>query len=413
MEHILIYSFIALYLLNFILDLGLSRLNIKHLLQYPSPPKPFDEFIDKEKYEKTIQYSMTYHRFHLLSGTISSVLFLLFIYAGWMNAIDVKLYSLIQNETWRGICFFFVLSFLSYAIGIPFSLYSTFIIEEKFGFNRETPSLWIKDQIKAILLSAVLMLPLSYGILYFMSSTGAYWWLYVWSLFFLYNLMLLQIYPIFIAPIFNKFSPLEPGELRTTLESLAQRMQFPIANIYVIDATKRSTHSNAYFTGFGKTKRLVLYDSLIKEFSPDEIACVVAHEIGHYQKKHILKHMIFSQSTSLVFFYLLSLALGHPYLYKTFLIANPSTYMGLILLSFVVSLVLSFFSPVFNFFSWKYETQADECSLNAVENKDAFKSMLIKLAVQNLSNLVPHPLYARFNYSHPPIKERLERLGLL
>ncbi|NUM33850.1 MAG: M48 family metallopeptidase [Candidatus Brocadiae bacterium] len=413
MEHIFIYTFVILYILNFFLDLFLSRLNIKHLLKYPDPPKPFQEFIEAEKYQKSIRYSMSYYRFHLFSGTVSAVLFLLFVYAGWMNAIDLKLYEIVPDETWRGICFFFILSFLSYLVGIPFGLYSTFVIEEKFGFNRETLSLWFKDQVKGILVSSLFMLPLSYAILYFMSSTGAYWWVYVWCLFFLYNLILLQIYPIFIAPLFNKFSPLEQGELRTKLEELAQRMKFSIANIYVIDATKRSTHSNAYFTGFGKTKRLVLYDSLIKEFSTDEIACVVAHEIGHYQKKHILKHIILSQSTALLFFYLLSIALNHPYLYKTFLVANQSTYMGLILLSFIVSLVLSFFSPAFNFFSWKHETEADQCSLDAIEKKDAFRTMLIKLHVQNLSNLVPHPLYARFNYSHPPIKERLERVGLL
>ena len=412
MESFLVYSFIALYLINFLLDVSLAHLNINHLLKYPNPPQPFDAFIEGEKYQKTVQYSMVYYRFHLLSGTVSVILFLAFVYSGWMNAIDIKLYDLVPDQTWRGICFFFALSFLSYLVGIPFNLYSTFVIEEKFGFNRETFSLWFKDQIKGIFLSAFLMLPLSYAILYFMAYTGEYWWLYVWSLFFLYNLILLQIYPIFIAPLFNKFSPLEQGELRTTLENLSQKIHFPIANIYVIDATKRSTHSNAYFTGFGKTKRLVLYDSLIKEFTTEEIACVVAHEIGHYQKKHILKHMILSQTTALLFFYLLSIALHHPYLYKTFLITNSSTYMGLILLSFIVSLVLSFFSPVFNFFSWKYETEADQYSLDALEKKESFKSMLIKLAVQNLSNLTPHPLYARFNYSHPPIKERLERVGL-
>ena len=411
---LLIAIFLALYLINFVLDFWLSHLNIKHLLQHKqAPPAPFPEYIDQERYQKSIAYSTSYHRFGLVSSTISAVVFLLFVYSGLFNRLDLLLRNHIVDDIWRGIGFFIALFFLQFFIGIPFSLYANFIIEEKFGFNRQTPGLWVKDQIKSLVLSLVLMLPLSYAVLYFVKYTGAYWWLYAWSLFFLYGLTLSMIYPVFIAPLFNKFTPLAEGELRELLENMAQRAKFPMENVNVMDASKRSTHANAYFAGLGKTKRLVLYDSLVTNFSPEQIASVVAHEIGHFRKKHIWKHLVLSQATALLFFFLLSVAIDHPYLYRTFLVDNFSQYMGILLLGIVISLVFDFFSPLFNLVSWKFESEADRYALELTENKDAIKTMLIKLAVQNLSNLTPHPIYARFNYSHPPILTRLHNLGLV
>jgi STE24 endopeptidase len=287
------------------------------------------------------------------------------------------------------------------------------VIEEKFGFNRQTFALWLKDEIRGLSISLVLIIPLSYAILYFMQLTGSWWWLYVWITLFLVGMTLSKLYPIWIAPLFNKFTPLPAGPLRNSLEELSQRASFPIENIYIIDASIRTTHPNAYFAGLGKTKRLVLFDSLVKDFSQDEIATVVAHEIGHDHHKHLWKSLAISQTVSLLFFYCLSLVLSSPYLYQTFLISHyPSNYMGLVLLSLVSSVVLAYLSPIFNWLSWKFEAQADQYAYHKVSNKEAIKTMLIKLAEKSLDNLTPHPLYARFHYSHPPMLQRLQYLGL-
>ena len=408
---LLITTFITLYILNYLIDFGLTHLNINYMLKFKSPPDLFQKYIAEERYKQTIDYTTTKAKFDMLTTTITCAIFLIFIYSGFMNSIDSKLYGLISNEILRGICFFSILFFLSFLMGIPFSLYSTFVIEEKFGFNRETPKIWIVDQIKSIIISLLLMIPLGFLILYFMAHAGEYWWLYVWILFFFYSLFLALIYPIAIAPVFNKFNPLEEGELKTKLENLAKKAEFPIKNIFIIDAAKRSTHSNAYFAGLGHTKRLVLYDTMIKDFTTDEIVGVVAHEIGHSKKKHILKHMVLTQITALIFFYCLNLGLHNDYLYKTFFVDHKSTYMGLILLSFISSLIISFFSPLFNLFSWKFESEADRYAYEISTNKDAIKTMLIKLAEKNLSNLTPHPLYARIYYSHPPILKRIKDLN--
>ena len=413
MTTIFIAIFLTLYIVDILIDLWLTYLNVNHLTKYKDfPPSLFADHIEPERYQKSIAYTKVRQKFSVVCSLFSSIVFLLFIYTGAMNWVNLQLTELIPTEIHRGVCFFVILSFASYLIGIPFSLYSSFVIEEKFGFNRQTIGIWLKDQLKQNTISNILLVVLSYTILYFMSYAGDLWWFYVWAVVFLFGFTLSKLYPILIAPLFNKFTPIPDGELRDTLEKLSQEANFPLENIYEMDASLRTSHPNAYFSGFGKTKRLVLFDSLIKEFSKEEIASVVAHEIGHDRKKHIWKSLFLSQSISLLFFYCLYLVLQNPYLYKIFLISQPSTYMGLVLLGMLTSLLTSYFSPVFNLLSWKFEKEADLYSYNIIEKKEAIKTMLIKLTVKNLSNLSPHPAYARFNYSHPPVMERLKALGL-
>ncbi len=409
----LITIFVSLYLAHFFLDAILSYINIQHQKKYQKPPEIFAPYIPQERYEKSLAYNQEHYRLDTISTTISSIIFLAFVYTGLLNSLDIWLRGYISSDVHRGILFFMILAGGSWVIGIPFDLYGTFVIEQKFGFNQQTWKLWMKDQVKSLLLSCIILIPLGYAVFAFMQFSGMYWWLYCWLLFFGYSLFIAQVYPIWIAPIFNKFTPLAEGELRTKIQALAQKANFPMANIYIMDATTRSKHSNAYFAGFGKTKRLVLYDTLIQDFTTDEILTIVAHEMGHYHKKHIIKHLIVSQVTTLAFLYFLSLAISHPYLYQTFLVQNyPSIYLGLLLLSFVTSIIMAFFSPLFNLQSWKYETEADHYGYDLTQNAEATKTMFIKLAEKNLSNLTPHPIYARFYYSHPPIWQRLKNLGL-
>lgn len=417
---VLVTIFIALYLANLLLDVILSHLNRKAQCSHAKPPAPFDNYISQEQHQKSIAYNDSYYRFELISTLIHSSLFLIFVYSGLMNDLDQFLRGFITTDIHRGMAFYGILVAMSFILGIPFDLYSTFIIEQKFGFNQQTWKIWLLDQGKSILLSLVLALPLGYAILGFMQYSGEYWWLYCWALLFAYSMFITLIYPIFIAPIFNKFTPLPDGELRTKLEQLATKANFSMQNVYVMDASKRSTHANAYFAGFGKTKRLVLFDSLLKDFTPDEVANIVAHEIGHHHHRHILKQVTLSQIANLLFLYILSVSIAHPYLYQTFLITSygPDVssqyfYLGLLFLMWIISLVMSFFAPVFNWLSWRFESQADAYGMQLTQNKEAMKTMFVKLADKNLSNLTPHPWYARFHYSHPPIWQRLQDLGLI
>lgn len=416
----LITIFISLYLANLILDLVLSHLNRLEEKRHTKPPVVFEPYISLEQHQKSLAYHESYYWVEMLETLLKTAIFLAFVYTGLLNMLDQWLRGFITVDIHRGMAFYLILSGGSFLFNIPFELYATFGIEQKFGFNQQTWKLWIVDQIKSLLLSLVLTVPLGYAGLAFMQYSGEYWWLYCWAMLFAYSMFITMIYPIFIAPIFNKFTPLESGELRTKLEQLAAKANFSMANVYVMDASKRSTHSNAYFAGFGKTKRLVLYDSLLKDFTPDEVANIVAHEIGHHHHHHIIKQVLLSQVTSILFLYLLSITISHPYLYQTFLITSytpaDSThylYLGLFFVMIIVSLVLSFFAPAFNWLSWRFESQADAYGLQLAENREAMKTMFVKLADKNLANLTPHPLYARFHYSHPPIWQRLQDLGLV
>ena len=411
---ICIALFLTLYLCQLLLDLWLLRLDLGHMQRYRAePPMPFRDFITPERYQQSIAYTTAYHRLSAIVTIIDAAIFLIFVYSGLLNWLDLELRRHIAAEIQRGVALFLVLFGLSHLMGIPCSLYETFVIEAKFGFNRQTWKLWLKDEFRGLLVSLAILVPLSFAVLYLMQSLGVWWWLYTWAVMFAFGFTLAKLYPILIAPLFNKFTALPEGELRAALEQLTHQVNFPIANIYVMDASIRTSHPNAYFTGLGKTKRLVLFDSLVHGFSPQEIAAVVAHEIGHDRHRHIWKSLAISQSVSLLFFYLLSLCLSSPYLYQIFLIEHyPATYMGMILLSILISTALAFLAPLFNWASWQFETQADRYAYDTITEKLALKTMLVKLTEKSLSNLTPHPLYARFNYSHPPVFQRLQALGL-
>ncbi|HPY75075.1 MAG TPA: M48 family metallopeptidase [Planctomycetota bacterium] len=401
--------FLFFYFLKFFIDLFLSSLNQRYIQKHTTVPELYKDFVSEETFQKSKAYHAMYYRFHIASSCFFVALFLVCVYSGLLNYVDILLRSWIASNILRGLALFGIILLFMEICSLPFSYYAHFVVEEKFGFNRQTVRLWIKDKIIGLILSCVLLCPVLSLAIYFIENIGSYWWIYVWLLFFSYGLLISFIYPIFIAPIFNKFTPLEEGSLRTRLESLVKKANFPLKNVFVMDASKRSVHSNAYFAGLGKTKRLVLYDSMLKDFSEEELETVVAHEIGHYKKHHILKSLLLSQFSSFIFFFLAGLILHDQRLYDIFFVQNQSTYMGLLSLSIISGIISSYLSPLTNFFSWKYETEADVYALELTGNKEPFKTMLFKLEEKNLSNLTPHPVYARYYYSHPPTAIRIQR----
>ncbi len=408
-----IAAFVTLYLVEFFWDLYLDRLNIKHMEKFKDePPEVFKDVMPLERHQKSISYSKENSRFGTIHSIIYMVIFFAFVYSGGMNYLDLFFHGYIENEIYRGLAFLLGLTFLKYLMGLPFSYYGTFVIEEKFGFNKQKVAGWCRDQAVGLVLNMVILSIVAYAIFYFMKSAGDFWWLYAWAVVFLFVLLLNQLYHSLIAPLFNKFTPLEESSLRSKIEKLASKTDFPLENVLVMDATRRTEHSNAYFAGLGKSKRLVLYDTLIQKFDEEEIIAVVAHEIGHCKRKHLVKNLIFTQGIFLAFFYSVHLLMQSPYLYKTFLIENSSIYMGLILVSIVFGKVFSFLNPITGMLSWKFEFEADQYAFEVIEAKEAIKTLFGKLAEKNLSNLTPHPLYARFYYSHPPLLNRVEALGL-
>jgi STE24 endopeptidase len=295
-------------------------------------------------------------------------------------------------------------------IGLPFSIYSTFRLEARFGFNRTTPLTFILDRVKGLLLSLIIGIPILSVILAFFEYFGELAWLYSWLLVVLFSLVMQYIAPSLIMPLFNKFEPLEDGDLRRRIFDMADRARFPIKNILVMDGSKRSSKSNAFFTGFGSQKRIALYDTLVEEHDDDELVAVLAHEIGHYKKRHILQGMVVSIVHTGILFFMLSLVLNYQPLYDAFHVTEPSVYVGLILFGLLLSpleLVLGF---AMNALSRKNEFEADNYAAELTTSPSSLVEALKRLSRTNLSNLTPHPFYVRLYYSHPPVLTRIKVL---
>lgn len=401
---IILVILIGKYFLNIIIE----HFNIKNL--NPEPPNEFKGYIDERKYKISRNYTRENSKFGLIHSTISISIIIPFIIFGGFNFFDkiVRNYNL--NEIITGIIYIFILILLSQIIEIPFSIYNTFVIEEKYGFNKTTIKTFISDIIKSLLLLIIIGVPILALILLFFSETGKLAPLYLWIIITLFQVFLIFIAPYVIMPLFNKFYPIEEGELKDAIEKYTKKENFKIKGIFTMDGSKRSTKTNAFFTGFGKSRRIVFFDTLIKKNSVDEILTILAHEMGHYKLKHIFKTMIVSiLETGLVLF-ILSLFINNRELFNAFRMDNLSIYASLIFFGFIYSPVSIFLSIVTNIFSRKYEFEADKYVLKSTEKGDAFISALKKLSIDNLSNLTPHPLKVFITYSHPPILKRINAI---
>ena len=406
----LLLYFVIIFIL--VADFGLERflayLNIKH--SKTQLPHILTDIYDSEKYARQQDYFRTNSRFGMITGSFSFLITLLMFTFGGFGWLDLMLQSYISNEIIRSIAFFGIIYFVNDLISIPFQLYDTFIIEQKFGFNKITPKLFIFDKLKEYAITLIIGGGLLFLIISIYLFSPHYFWLMAWSLITAFGLFMTMFYSELIVPLFNKQTPLPEGELRTEIEKFAVKVNFKLKNIFVIDGSKRSTKANAYFTGFGPKKRIVLYDTLMDKMTTDEIVSVLAHEIGHYKNKHTIKNLIISLPTSLLLFYLLGVFLDSDALAKALGGTSANFHLNVIAFGILyspISLVLDIFS---NQLSRKFEYQADNfASIHGFGNQ--LISGLKKLSSTSLSNLMPHPLYVFFHYSHPTLYQRIKNIN--
>lgn len=367
---------------------------------------------DEDTKQKTIEYTLVNTKLNIAQTLYSSLILFIFIHYSLLGTIDNVLRENISSMYVRGCAYIIGISFIFSLLQLPFGLYSTFIIEEKFGFNKTTAKLWVKDFIKTLLLSLCITTPLLIGALYFIEHFQSNWWLYVFLFIASFQILLMLIYPSFIAPIFNKFEPLHDKELADEINKLADSLSFETQGIFQMDASKRSSHGNAYFAGFGKMRRIVLFDTLIKTLSHSELCAVLAHEIGHAKKKHIIKSIILSLIFLLVSLYIASLLLHNETFFKAFGIDMPSSYALLLLLGIAFEPILFFISPLTSILSRKNEYEADRYAIDAMKGYQDLEKALAKLSTKSLSNLSPHPWYSFFHYSHPSLIERIQAMKM-
>jgi len=373
-------------------------------------PQAFRGVYDSDRYRKSQQYLKVNTRFGWITTTFDVAVILIFWFAKGFPLLDEWVRSFNYGAVITGLIYMAVLLLFKGLLSLPFSIYATFVIEERFGFNQTTWTTFLMDLAKGLLLAALLGAPLLAGILAFFEYAATNAWWYCWIAVTLYMLGVQFIAPTWIMPMFNKFTPLEAGELKSAILSYAGSINFPIENVYVMDGSRRSSKSNAFFTGFGKHRRIVLFDTLIKQHSTGELLAVLAHEMGHYKKKHILQTMVLGILQMGIMLYLLSIFISYQGLFDAFYMPQKSVYAGLIFFAMLYS-PLDFFIGIFmQMLSRRNETAADRFSAETTHDPQSMVTALKKLSVHNLTNLRPHPLYVFLNYSHPPVLQRISEL---
>ncbi len=396
---------------GFIIDNIADFLNLKNLNQ-PLPTEISDHY-DNQKYTDSQSYLKTTTKFGFITSSFDILTILIFWFSGGFAHLDTFARSFELGSLLTGLLYIGILMLLKLVISIPFSIYSTFVIEEKFGFNKTTPITFFTDFLKSIILSMLLGGVLLSIILWFLDTGGHYAWAMCWGFSAIFLLIIQYIVPTWIMPLFNKFTPLEDGELKQAIVDYAKSINFSLSNIFVMDGSKRSSKSNAFFTGFGKNKRIVLFDTLIKEQSSEELVAVLAHEMGHFKKKHIIRRMILGIFQMGFVFFMMSLFIRHKGLFDAFFMQEISIYAGLIFFGMLYSPIDLFTSVILQISSRKDEYEADRFAAQTTKENKFLISALKKLSAHNLSNLTPHPFYVFLNYSHPPVLERIKVLKTL
>jgi STE24 endopeptidase len=403
----ILIGYIALALVDLGWGLFLTALNYREVSRRAGTvPEALREKVGAEAAAKAAEYSKARMRLSLVESPIMTALVLAAAGFGLFGLLDRLVAGLGLSPYWSGAIFLGALMLAQGLLGSPFSLYSTFSLEKRYGFNATSLKTWLLDALKGAAVSMALGLPLLYLLYAFIDGAGALWWLWAAAIFSLIQLVLSLIYPLVIAPLFNKFTPLGEGALATRIAELARRLEFRVGGIFVMDGSKRSKHSNAYFTGLGRVKRIVLYDTLVAQMGEEEILAVLAHEIGHEKKRHVLKMTAVSIAFSFLGFWLLALCMDWSELYAAFGFAGPSKHALLLILALVTGPATFFLTPAFAAWSRRHEYAADAYSAKAA-GPEALASALIKLNRENASNLWPHRLYSAWYYSHPTLVERL------
>jgi STE24 endopeptidase len=399
---------LAILLLRYILELTAALLNLRSLS--PRLPAEFVNVYNAEEYARSQKYTRATTCFSQIEATVNLVLTLIFILAGGFNLIDGVARGFGFSPIPTGLIFYGLLALLAAALNLPFSIYSTFVIEQRFGFNTTTVATFIADNLKAALLSVILGGPLLACILWFFEISGSLAWLYCWLASVVFVLAVQFIAPVLIMPLFNKFTPLTEGELKDAITGYAALQQFALQGIYTMDGSKRSTRANAFFTGFGRFRRIVFFDTLTDKLSTDEIVAVLAHEMGHYKLNHIFSMLVLSILQMGFMFLILSLFLDNPELFKAFGMEHLSVYASLIFFGFLYAPISTLVVIAFNAFSRRHEYQADRFAARTGADGEALISGLKKLTISSLANLTPHPFNVFLHYSHPPILARIAAL---
>jgi STE24 endopeptidase len=413
MTSAILLVFLFLFLLQYAVETSLLALNLRQVAAAGGVvPAPLRGRLDEATALRSRAYTLAKGRIALLHGTYGALLTLAVLFSGLLPALDALLARCGLSGAHRFAAFLAALAALLSLAHLPFGLYLTFAVEARFGFNRVTWRLWLADRLKGLLLAAALGLPLLYAVYAFMAGTGRLWWLWLFAFLAAWQVMMLWLYPALIAPLFNRFQPLPEGELRSRLEGLARAAGFRNRGIFVMDASRRSGHSNAYFTGLFRP-RIVLFDTLVSRMGVDEAAAVLAHEIGHFKEHHIHRRLALDLGATLLGLYLLSLLVGWQPLYSAFGFAGPSLHAALALLSLGGGAFTFFLEPISSWLSRLQEYQADRFSVRQAQAPEALKSALVRLNGENLANLCPHPWYSRWHYSHPTLLERLAAIDAL
>mgnify|MGYP001161919025 CR=1 FL=1 len=403
----LFYIFIAILVISFIFDKIIDTLNSKRF--DATIPDELSDVYELEAYKKSQAYKKTNATFSNLASLFSLLLTLAFFFFDGFKFVDEFARNYSENEIVISLIFFGIIMLGSSILTLPFSYYKTFVIEEKFGFNKSTKATYFIDKVKGMFMTVLLGGGILSAIIWLYQLAGNQFWLYAWGLITTFSLIMNLFYSKLIVPLFNKQTPLEEGELKTAIEKYAQKVGFTLDNIFVIDGSKRSTKANAYFSGFGSQKRITLFDTLINDLEIDEIVAVLAHEVGHYKRKHIIFNFIVSSLLTGLTFYIFSLFIDAPLLSNALGIATPSFHIGLVAFGVLYTPISEITGLLMNNLSRKFEYQADNFAKETFSGESLIRS-LKKLSKNSLSNLTPHPAYVFVHYSHPTLLERVQNL---
>jgi STE24 endopeptidase len=413
MNIVVVGSFLFFFTLEFLVEFILNELNIRAVLKSRAArhvPDFFQGKISDVDYQRSIEYTLAKGRFQRWSEVYGRIVVLVVLFGGILSLLEdltqAALPQLLSFSQMPGVAFCIAVALVFSLSSLPLDLYSTFNIESRFGFNKTTLPLYFSDKLKALVLGLLIGVPFLFVVLWLMQATGEYWWLWAFAFIIVFELVMLIVFPTLIAPLFNKFEPLPNGELRDRILALASQIGFKTSGIYSMDGSKRSAHSNAYFTGIGKAKRIVLFDTLIEQMTIDQGLAVLAHEMGHYKMQHIRRMLLIQGVFLFIGLFILSRLIKYEPLFTAFGL-QPSNHAGLVLIGLLSGPFTFYLGPLVNLLSRKHEYEADRFAASTLRTGKPMEEALINLTVKNLSNLTPHPWYSAYHYSHPTPAERI------
>ena len=416
MESVITWLFLAFLAAELATETVLNEVNLKHLWRQWREGRLPDILAGRvggENHEKSVRYALARGRFARWSDLYGAALTLWVLFGGvlpWVDALARRAGAAVPVPEAAGILFCLAVGALFSVLSLPLRIYGTFVLEERFGFNKTGARTFVTDRIKGVILAVLLGAPFLYGVLWLMKTTGAWWWLYVFGFVFAFQCLMMVVYPTLIAPLFNRFEPIADDSLRDDIAKLAHRVGLRTSGIFTMDGSKRSGHSNAYFTGLGRAKRIVLFDTLLEQLDRAQLLSVLAHEMGHYKMRHVLKGLALSAVFLLAGLWVLSLLLDYAPLYRAFGLAGPAHHTGLVIFSLISGTFTFWLAPFMNHVSRRHEYEADNFAVRLQDDGKPMEEALVALTVNNLSNPTPHPWYSAYHDSHPTTVERVNAI---